>query len=58
MTWTRTSEDAIESAHWLIRRCGWLGGTVYRLFRAGKLVALCPSAAKAQQIAEASARGE
>lgn len=57
MTWYRADETTLACPPWLIRRGGWLGGTVYRLFRDGKLVAVCPSAEKARQVAE-SGHGE
>lgn len=52
MTWTRTSADTLSCPPWLIAK-GWLiDGPCYRLVRASRLVAVCPSAESAMKRAE------
>ncbi|WCE04452.1 hypothetical protein [Pseudoxanthomonas sp. JBR18] len=44
MTWTRTSTDTMSCPPWLIAKGWFIDGPCYRLFRAARLVAVCPSA--------------
>ena len=52
MKWERLDNDAIQCGDYVIRRGGWMGGTVFRLFYKSKLLAICPTADAAKGWAE------
>jgi len=52
MVWARDGAEAITCPPWTIRKGGWLGGTVYRLFHGARLIAICPTADSAKARAE------
>lgn len=54
MTWTRTSADTMSSPPWHIAKGWFINGVAYRLFRDGRLIAVCPSAESAMKRAEQS----